>query len=123
MPPDIAYDTLRGRWVVMGSDDLPKEYIPDSQTLITGKYAYVGTTPLTNVGTNAVAVATMTGITCQPGDKIVANPKAALAAVVGLGDVRVATNNVVVVKFINPGIALAGSQAAVGWDVLVVRSE
>ena len=124
MPPDIYYDTLTGRWVVRGADDLPKQYIPDSQSLISGMFAFVGTTPLTNVAANANAVATMTGVpvTVLPGMKVMANPKAALATEVALGEARVATNGVVVLRFITPG-ATAGSQPAVGWDVIAFRSE
>ena len=92
-------------------------------TPIKGFFAFTGTTPLTNVGTNSVSVATMTGATgVKAGDKIIATPKAALAAAVAVGGVRVVGNNSVVVSLVTPGIATAGSQAAVGWDCIVLRT-
>ena len=120
--PNLYYNDELGKWVLSGRDDLPRLEVPDSNRgILRGMNLQVGTTPLINVATNAVGIATMTGITCEPGDIVFGVPKAALAAVVGLTTIRVATTNVPVVTFANPGIGLAGSQAAVGWDVVVIK--
>ena len=90
-------------------------------TKITLFSSIVGTTPATTVGTGGFAVATMSGMeNIAITDKVYANPKAALSA--GLSDLQVAGAGNVQVRFVNPSPAAAVSQAAVGWDVLAIRS-
>ena len=87
-------------------------------------FKWTGTTPLTNVGTNALAVATLTGVPAglEPGDIVHAVPKAALAVAVAVSHWRVPTNGTVVVTLTSPQITTAGSQAAVGWDCVGWRA-
>ena len=119
---DIQYDVEGHKWVIQGGDERPRMEIPDNVVgVFAGWSKFVGTTPLTNVAANALAVATLTGVSnVVAGDRVFANPKAALDAQVGLGEIRVPTTNTIVLRFVTPG-ATAGSQPAVGWDVFVLK--
>ena len=88
-------------------------------------FKWTGTTPLTNVGTNSLAIATLTGVPAglAPGDIMAAVPKAALAAAINVSHFRIPTNGVVNVTLVSPQITSAGSQAAVGWDCVAWRGQ
>jgi len=82
-----------------------------------------GTLPLTNVPTAGAAVATITGMTVAVGDTLYATVKATgLIAGIGIAGVHIPTTNVVVAKLVNPAIDTAGSQPAVGIDIVAIRS-
>lgn len=86
----------------------------------------LGTIPLINVGTNSVAVATITGMGSAGiavGDTIYPTVRAAgLVAAVIMGQAWVPTTNVVNIALSSPAINTAGSQSPVGIDIVVVRS-
>ena len=121
---DIQYDVEGHKWVIQGGDERPRMEIPDNVAGVFAGWAkFVGTTPLVNVATNGISVATLTGVPAivVPGDRVFASPKAALAAAVIVSDWRVPTNGTIVVRLCSPQITSAGSQAAVGWDVFVLK--
>ena len=82
-----------------------------------------GTIVLAAVGTNAVAVATVTGLgsaAIAVGDMVTVTPRAAITGVLlGLG--WIPTTNVVIVPVCNPSGVGGGSLPAVGVDVLITR--
>ena len=85
-----------------------------------------GTFPgLTAVGTEGVGVATMTGVASLgvlAGDVVFGVPKGALAANIGFSHFYVPTTNVINIYVVNNSQASAGSQPAVGVDVVAMRA-
>ena len=118
----IYYDTLAKRWVIPGSDDKPRMYIPDANdVIVSGFKGRVGTTPAVGVGTSAIAVATMTNTAdLLATDRIVLQPKGELT--LGMVSARMYSDGCMTVKFVNPAQAVA-TQAAIGWDILAIRTE
>ena len=76
---------------------------------------------LAAVGTNTVAVATITGMTVTPGDMVFGTPKVALAGGIGIVGYFVAATNTVNAYVVNPSIASAGSLPHTGIDVTILR--
>jgi len=74
------------------------------------------------VGTSAIAVGTVTGMTgLAVGDKVFGLPKSALAGNIGIAGFHVPTTNVLNAYVINPDPVTAGSLPSVGLDVLYIR--
>lgn len=123
LEPTVVYNSRDGWTAIRGRDKKDRLRARDGSNILDSWFKFTGTVPLTNVGTNSLAVATITGVpvAVRPGDVVTVNPKAALAAAVALTTVRVPTNGTIVVTLACPDIATAGSQAAVGVDVGVLR--
>ena len=80
-------------------------------------------TGITAVGSGATAVGTVTGMTgIAFGDSVFGNPKAALGGNIGIAGWHVPTTNTVNAYITNTKPDSAGSLAAVGVDILVLRS-
>ena len=121
---NIYYDRKAGRVVVRGGSRQPLRYFPDNQSLITTELRKIGTTPATTIGSLTSAIATISDMTgLEVGDHLVVNSKAALLAGIAIAYARVPAANTAVVCLLNPNAASVATQAAVGWDVLAIRSQ
>ncbi len=123
--PSLYYDDVLRKWVLSGGDDKSRLEIPDSVVgKIVGFSVFVGTTPAVTVGTLLTGVATMTNVSgVAVGDKIIANPKAALLTGLGMVGARIDAADTVIIPFANPKATTVMTQAPVGWDVLVLKTE
>ena len=122
MPADIIYDMVTKRWVITGSDEKPRQYIPDNQSLITRVLKFVGSTPAIGVGTGGMAIATMEHTQSLDGTEVVfVSPMTALTLSLAYarcsGDV-----DIIKLGIANPNQVVA-TQAALGWRVTVIRGE
>lgn len=120
---DIYYDTVSKRWVIPGSDDKPRAYIPDSSVgIMAGFTSFVGTTPAIGVGSlGGNTLATMTGVKdVALGDRVIVNPKALMT--LSLMGAHVPAANTINILLGNLKGAEA-TQPAVGWDVMVIKAE
>lgn len=120
--PGWSYDAVARRWQLQGADNLPKMYIPDSQTRVSLIRSFVGTTPAIGIASlGGLGIATLTGVVdTVVGDKVFVTPRTLLT--LGIAGVAVSTNNTVHVAYFNP-VGAVGTQPATGFDVLVIKTE
>ena len=122
----LDYNSNSKKWEILDDKHQPIIAIGDGVTIQDGTEVTLikvitGTTPAIQVGTLDFAVATITGLgSLSTSDKVIVNPKSALT--VGVSDVRVVAAGQVMLRFVNPKADTLLTQAAVGWDVLAVRS-
>ncbi len=147
MAASIAYDVVKQRWLVKDQYGVEKgefsavlkwkggcvfttgslavgaieSLVVGGGTSFVSMQHFVGTLPLTNVGTTLTAVCTLVhGATVTTGCRVFISPKAALAQGVILAGGYVPSTSCVNIVVGNIAPVTGGSQPAIGVDVLAI---
>ena len=117
---NIHYDVVQKRWVIEGADERPRMYIPDANNILSQINFAVGSTPAVGVATAAIGLATISVAGLAVGDKVFVNPKSLMT--LAFAGTHIPAADTLNILLANPVLAV-GTQPALGWDILRIKSE